>query len=102
MALGTGLNQPRFNTWVTVGCASFLLLLIVAVIMATVQEDTDPALLELYNAKEVSFYNGSIVAPKWQQLLTGFFTAEQVEEDINYYSKFSREEFRRLHSHYTK
>jgi len=42
----------------------------------------------------VDFYNGYVVAPRWQQLVTGYFTAEQIEEEIIHFNDFSREEFK--------
>ena len=63
------LQPPCFNRWVTVGCAFFALIVPVSVIMF--EESTSPEMLELYNQKTVSFYNGYIVAPRWQQLVTG-------------------------------
>ncbi len=80
-------HPPRFNRWVTAGCAFFALFVLVSAIMF--EESTNPAMLELFNQKTVSFYNGYILAPRWQQLVTGVVTAEQIKEDINYYNDFS-------------
>ena len=92
MALGTNLHQPRFNVWITVGCALLLLLMVFSP-KEEIEKDANSALLEMFNTTAMDFYNGYVVAPRWQQLMTGVFTAEQIEDEIIGINDFSREEF---------
>ncbi len=92
MALGTNLHQPRFNVWITVGCALLLLLMVFSP-KEEIEKDANSALLEMFNTTAMDFYNGYVVAPRWQQLMTGVFTAKQIEEEIISINDFSRKEF---------
>lgn len=101
MALGTGLRQPRFDEFVTGGCAFLVLVTMFGAMVNRIEEDTDPALLEIYNARMVDFYDGYVVAPRWQQVATGYSTAAQIEEDVTGVNKSSRQEFKRLRERFT-